>query len=898
MDIETIYSLSCGAQFFRADLHIHSYGASYDVRDSSAHPENVVQTATSEGLAIIAIADHNEIRNVRTAVAAGATHGILVIPAVELSAPEGHLLCYLPTADALERFFNRVTIAGRGTPECRCQTGTMECLNLVRANGGFAILAHVDSKGAFEENLPRFTPAKLDILCHAALLGIEVTRADSDIRYTDDDTNVDRRNAAQIRIERQKLGSRQYLARVLNSDAHTVAAIGRNARNENRITRYKMETPSFEGLRIALEEADTRVRIEDEIPRDVPIVQGVSFEGGFLTGQSIHFNPNLTCIVGGRGSGKSTAFEAIRLLGDYGPPEAGSVIDSDVWPDLLALFYRDETKETHFLSRAKEGELENVTDPVTGPTGFSIESYRQGETHTISKKAQGDPLALLTFLDRLVSVEESIEAEDAARTALNDLTPELTKAKKFVADIPGCERDQKLKRDQLERLKKDRGEEIIKLQQRLEAERRTRNAISSALIDLKGAISHDDVTAIAKGIREAVQNEKFEIGAPEVAAIVKDTTNYEASVLGVESSLKKLTDDYSSRVQAQITAWKAKETKTSEAIDNKKRELLAAGIRLDMPFIQKLVTDEAALSDRLGKLKTWVPHLHQLERNRLDLLKNRWIARSKVATIRSAFASKASEALKGTMSDIFVSLKYEENSLCPEGERLLIEAMGWRTLQQLKAAALMNQLTLPVLLDCAKRKDTKPIVALRNAQGASVFQQNEVEILFERLAEFDLRSQLEAAAVYDTPRLSVTKRVTSPDGREKFIPREFKRLSLGQQQSVLLALMLSSESRAPLIIDQPEDNLDSEFIYKTLVPVIRRAKERRQVIVVTHNANIAVLGDAEQIVVLKATNELSTIMSRGSIDEPNTREAACSILEGSREAFERRARIYGARVPA
>ena len=96
-----------------------------------------------------------------------------------------------------------------------------------------------------------------------------------------------------------------------------------------------------------------------------------------------------------------------------------------------------------------------------------------------------------------------------------------------------------------------------------------------------------------------------------------------------------------------------------------------------------------------------------------------------------------------------------------------------------------------------------------------------------------------------------------------------------------------------MIIDQPEDNLDGEFIYKTLVPVIRSAKERRQIIVVTHNANIAVLGDAEQIVVLKATSEKATIVARGSIDEPVTNKAACTILEGSVEAFERRARIYG-----
>jgi ABC-type lipoprotein export system ATPase subunit len=897
VELETLTSMSCGAKFFRADLHIHSFGGSHDVTDARATPESIITAAVNDGLSIIAIADHNEIGNVRRAVAAGEAAGLLVIPAVELSAPEGHLLCYLPTADALETFFNRLSIAGRGTAECRCQTGTTACLNLLEEHGGFAILAHVDGPGSFEENVPRFTPAKLDILCHGALLGFEVVRADGDILYTDADTNVDRRGAATTRAEKLKLGSRQFLARVLNSDAHTLNAVGRNARSEKRITRYKMEAPSFDGLRLALDEADTRVRIEDEIPRAVPMVQGVAFDGGFLDGQSIHFSSNLTCIVGGRGSGKSTAFEAVRLLGDYGDPESGSVIDSDVWPDLVALFYRDETNQTHILSRAKEGPLENVEDPVLGTSAFPMESYRQGETNTISKRAQDDPLALLTFLDRLVSIEEAIEAEDGTRTALNELTPELVKARKNVADIPGCERELALKRSQVDRLKKDKGEEIIKLQQRLEAERRTRSAIGAALAELKGATSQEAIKTITQGIRDAAQG-SFEIGAPEVAAILTDTAAYESKVTGVEAGLIKSTNEYRVSVQAQIDTWKGKEAKTAEDIEKKKKELLAAGIRLDVPFIQKLVSDEAALTERLRKLLTWKPHLADLEKKRVELLKARWAARSRVAGIRAAFAAKASNALRNTLSDIFVSLKFDESALCPEGERLIIDTMGWRTLQQLKAAALINDLTLPKLLDCVKRRDAKPIAALRNAQGNPVFQQGEIDVLLERLAEFDLITQLETAAVHDAPRLNVTKRVTGDDGTDRFIPREFRRLSLGQQQSVLLALMLSSESRAPLIVDQPEDNLDSEFIYKTLVPVLRLAKERRQVIVVTHNANIAVLGDAEQIVVLKATNERATITSRGSIDEPVTREAACAILEGSREAFERRARIYGKRPEA
>src|SRR5690606_1723957 len=111
-----------------------------------------------------------------------------------------------------------------------------------------------------------------------------------------DDTNTDRKNAAKERIRRLGLGSEQYLARILNSDAHSVNAVGRNANRDQRITRYKMESPTFEGLRLALKTADTRVRIEEGLPAVVPIVRGAQFQGAFLDGEAIHFSPNLTCI--------------------------------------------------------------------------------------------------------------------------------------------------------------------------------------------------------------------------------------------------------------------------------------------------------------------------------------------------------------------------------------------------------------------------------------------------------------------------------------------------------------------------------------------------------------------------------------------------------------------------
>jgi len=173
-----------------------------------------------------------------------------------------------------------------------------------------------------------------------------------------------------------------------------------------------------------------------------------------------------------------------------------------------------------------------------------------------------------------------------------------------------------------------------------------------------------------------------------------------------------------------------------------------------------------------------------------------------------------------------------------------------------------------------------------------MFSSGDANDIIEKLKETSVKYALEQCDIDDLPRLTVSRQVDDGAG-QKFVQRDFAQLSLGQQQSVLLALILSSDSTRPLIIDQPEDNLDSEFIVQTFVPVLRRAKERRQVIIVTHNANIAVLGDAEQLIVLKSTSDKSRVVSRGSIDDPVARESACKILEGAREAFTRRAKIYG-----
>jgi DNA repair ATPase RecN len=890
MDTESILALSQGAKFYRADLHIHSFEGSHDVTDKSATPEQIVATSLAEGLSIIAVTDHNEIINVPRAVKAAEGKNILVVPGVELSMSDCHLLAYFPTYELLEKFFGSLSIADRRAKTCRCQTGMIDCLNKVAEYGGFAVLAHVDAEAGLEKAMPTSTPAKIDILCHKAMTGIEVIRADSPIHYSDRDQDASRKQIGRLRQTRLKQGSRQFLARVLNSDSHTIASLGRNAKGDRRVTRYKMESPSFDGLKIALRDADARVRIEEEIPPTLPTILGIGLDGGFLPGLAIRFSRNLNCIIGGRGSGKSTTFEALRLLTGENPNN--TVVDSDVWPDEVTLIFEDEAGQRHIFGRTKDGTLQNLSDPIDGPDRFRIESYGQGETHNISQRAQDDPLALLTFIDRLVDVETWLAIEDVSRTELNELRPEIEKAEEKVASIPETERQLKLKRSQLKTFKDKEGEAVIKLQQRLENERRYRSNIIVALKELPNATDQSKIGQIADRIKTAAE-ETPEVGAAEFASIVTATDSYKTTVDGVAGSLRGKTDAYVSQIFGLLETWKSKETQTLAEIESKKRELTAAGIRLDMPFIQKLVGDESRLTQNLGILNKWKPHLKELNTKRADLRRKRWEARARVAATRSAFAQKASLALSQSLGDLQVSLKFTEGACAPDAERLIVEAMGWRTLQHLKARALIEDLTLQALLVAVDRHDTKVLLNLKSADGKPVFSSAEADSLLEKLSERQLRWDLETCAVHDLPRLNVTKAYSDKTGNPAHVTRDFKKLSLGQQQSVLLALMLTSESTAPLIIDQPEDNLDGEFIYQSIVPVLRQAKERRQIIIVTHNANVTVLGDAEQIIAMKATNDKGLISSRGSIDDTLTREAACSILEGSREAFDRRAQIYG-----
>jgi ABC-type lipoprotein export system ATPase subunit len=853
-------------------------------------PSAVVTKALANGLAMVAITDHNEISGVAEAVSAAAGTSLVVIPGVELSTSDGHLLCYLPTLDALQRLHAQLSLADRGTANSRCKTSLLDCIEKASELAGFCVLAHVDGGKGFEVEVPGNAPHKVDVLKHKGLLGIELKNAATAISYGPNDPDVGRRQIGTQRATALGLGSRQFLARVLNSDAHSLATVGTNASGKNRVTRYKMQSPSFSALQMALLDAEVRVRIEDEIPFAVPYVLGMHMEGGFFAGTTIRLSKNLNCIIGGRGAGKSTALEAIRLLSADGGN--AYMLDSEVWPTEVDLFWKDAAGIVTALNRVTGNSVSNISDPLDGTTKFDMDCFGQGDAATISKSAERDPVALMRYLDKFINLAAARAEEDQAREDLLLSHQAIEKAKQQVGLIPTWDQRLKVANAQLTALETAKAKDVIALQRQLSDEKEQRTQIVTHVKSIRECVNSNDLPEEIRRLL-TIRPVAGATKSQELQAILDAVSSFEAAVNIYRSELSAHYSQLAGTVQTNLTQWKTRDQAAAEEIEQKRKALEDQGIKLDMGFIQKLANDAAAAKQTLATLDTWKKELQRLEAERKSILQLRWTARSKMSTLRTAFASRASTVLGSALKDLTLNLKYTSDGYSPDAENLISSTMGWKTVQVPRAAIIVRQLTVPKLIDAIRNQKSQSLTSLQSAPNVAAFSKSEADAILVKLNTPELLHALERIQIDDLPKLTVTKMLQMPGQPPKPRIRDFTQLSLGQQQSVLLALMLSSDRAQPLLIDQPEDNLDSEFIYSTLVPVLRRAKERRQIIVVTHNSNIAVLSDAEQIVVLKSTSDKATITNRGSIDDPGTRDAACEILEGAPEAFRLRSKLYG-----
>jgi ABC-type multidrug transport system ATPase subunit len=892
--------LHAGAKFLRADLHIHSYGVSSDVEDAGMTVPGIVQAAAERGLDLIAITDHNAIDSVSDLLDATSTTAIAAFPGTEITTAEGHVLVYFPpdAYDAFSAWFARLDFKKDSNGDRHTLTPIHDLLKQVEEAGGLAVPAHIGRPNTGFTT--RVSAQTIEAVVTSPFLhAVEIDAHHEGKWYSamDDGDGSSQRKAV---LQRREAALGDYrgsrLAKLLFSDAHSVDMVGRDRHGQERLTRIKMGEPTFDAFRTALADPEARIKLEADLPADYPRITGVRLLGGFLDQQEIALSPNLTCLIGGRGAGKSTLLESIRCTCLSSESELDEQPNS---PETVQLIYRDSYGHDHYLKRDVARATYELTADGAVETTIPIEGYDQDRIAAITRGYQDDPRLLLDFLDQFVDVESAsdeinarvadLEANARASAPLLDAPSKLSQAQKQLKDT----------RLKLTAMEGSNLKDALEWRRRLQRERQVRGELEERLREMADTVDRLDVEIDLRRIAEAAEIDDLS-NTPSARVLLGDDGG-SGLVATVETLAQELRDwrqegrnhliAAKSEITAAIVKWNDREHEIEGKVQAVLEQLRTKGIKPDLTELNRLTTAEANTVKTIRNLDRDVKKLAELAKQRSSLLSDYQSARARRFQLRR----HAMAALTGQLNDAFdefkVKLGFQEGLLVDKYFRTVRAATNGRFLRNNRLMNLCRTIDPISLAEVLHKNNVNKLLALTDDADNPYFATaDEASEFADALRKQGLAS-LEQVDIDDLPEISLTEDIGG-DPRKV----DFAHLSFGQKASILLGALLFSSDQSPLIIDQPEDHLDSQFISRTVVRVLRRVKEKRQVIIATHNANITVLGDAEQIVPLQGYQGKGHIRDVGSVDAEKTRSRACEILEGGESAYRRRGEMYGLAV--
>lgn len=884
-----------GARFYRCALQVnpHHYGGTFRGQptdgDAISHARAIVDKAVELGIEVLAITDHNDVSGIAAFRAAAGSRSIHVFPGFELSSSEGvHLLClYPPDVDDIQlgRFLGELGIRGTNPSSDLANQTFTEVLEVVRSQGGIAIAAHALNDGGLFKVLSG--RARIRAWQDENLLAIQIPGLiqdlPQDIRPFVENRNTDYR--------RSHAPEDSLAVAVVNAkDIVKPEQLGGRAAT----CWIKMQEVTIDGLRQAFLDPGSRIRLnprEGEFQPDEHMeIVTVAWEGGFLDGVTVHLNPNLNVLIGGRGTGKSTVVESIRSALGLEPigDEARKAHDG-----IMRQVLRNGTKISLRVRVQRPGVREyrierTIPNPplVREATGEvlhrapadilpRVEAYGQ---HEISELARS-PGKLTRLLDRFVERDESLSRRKASvkrdldrnRRALNDARAEVKSIEERLAALPGLE-------ETLERFQEVGLEERLQEQSLLVREERVIDSIPQRLAPFREALDilrRDlpiDLTFLSERALEELP------GRDILSQANKALTDLGKEVGRISDSLEQALEGADHGIEQVRTTWDVRRQQVQAEYERILRELQKSRVDgEEFIRLRRQIEELRPLQERLVVLQRLAKE--HADQRRTLLAEWEDIKASEFRTLDEA-ARKVSNKLRNRVQVEVTGAGNREPLF-----QMLRDEIGGRMSEAIESLRNAPDLSLPQFVDACrsgagtlrKTYDLTPSQAERLASGE--------DHVFMRIEELEL---MPTTAI----RLN-----TAPAGAPPAW-QSLEDLSTGQKATAVLLLLLL-ESGAPLIVDQPEDDLDNRFITEGVVPRMREEKQRRQFIFSTHNANIPVLGDAELILGLSAAGDADSGRARispehsGSIDSRTVRELVEEILEGGREAFETRRRKYG-----
>lgn len=686
----------------------------------------------------------------------------------------------------------------------------------------------------------------------------------------------------------------------------------------------KLALPTAESIRQAMLAPDSRIRHEEPKLPNVVITRVIIEGATYLENGEYVFNQQMNSIIGGRGAGKSSLLEYIRFALGCSALDGKDAqdIDTKATKRMRSMLENTLSKQdgkvsvnvllngapvsitrsiatSKFIQVIGDGHESNST-PEEVVKLIPVQPFRQGELSDLARDEMANRLLELVTANAKDELEEieilfKKNAQQLSETLAKAVR--LTSARQRKAQL---ETEIKLARSQTESLQKMLGTDVqrqysaISDHEKYLDEEQNIVEIKNALVKSKLNLNVEFL-ALGESLTRMVEKRPF-IDLEELKRIYgliaknlpitdkPDQVFVEGTLPELKEHVSQVFGKLLSEIDQAITEWEILLKKHQNDYDTQKKEMVGQQdllVRLEdlNAKLKKASSDLEGASADEQEFKTAEEDLLALRKERRELherLVNTVKAQiDTIVTKSSKLArgelskqwdySEADTAIRAVLDlpmlrekrieDLMGHVKSSDKPL-DEWERLLNELLSLVKWKEGVAISGINAPETPLLM--------------------SALEEAFMEKLYTSISSDRVAGALRAVL---RPQVNIYQR---RDGSEI----EFKQASQGEQSATLLNILMN-QSRGPLIIDQPEEDLDNKII-NDIIKTIRRTKDDRQLIMSTHNANIAVNGDSEFVIELSLGKKITT----GAIDEPDIREAITTTMEGGKEAFELRRKKY------
>lgn len=852
---------SNGSIWVRFDCHLHTR-ADKEFKYSENENEYItkyIEKLKAEEIEVGIITNHNkfDIDEFKALKKKANKENIFILPGVELSVNDGsngiHCLIVFNPDEWLENGNNYISqfiiesFAGKANYENENGRSndnlitTIEKLNKYNKDY-FIILAHVEQRSGFFEELDggRIQEFSKHKLFRKNILAFQkVTKYDLSVWNQWFDNELP--------------------AFVEGSDPKKIDEIGKGEKSYIKIGDY-----NFEAVKFALQDKDFRVKKEKPIIEN-GYIKSISFDGSSckLDGQTIEFSSSMNNLVGVRGAGKSSIIEAIRYGLDL--PFGNNSIDISYKNELVKQLLGSAGKITikiknsdgkeftvdrvfnHALEIKLDGELRNLNTSLIlkKPLYFGqkdLSNYRDDFENDLISKLIGD---------KTKDIEQKIDVKK------QEIRIQLENIKKY---------------DNLENKKEEVNQKIEELNLKIE-EFKKHNIEEKLKKQIEFDKDNSNFTNIIKDLQDFRNDVNSFLSSYEDGKFFDNLKNYQSTenqdifkelykiidiskqnFLDISNQLKQLLDSFKNINSVNIS-FKDKYKAFKDEFLRIQREInLPNNLRADdfinytkMLNSQKLMKNEIEKSfekklENDKNLKKLLSELNELYREEFKIIDE--------------------EVKKINESQESISIKSEFKANKNEFDKFLRNVFS--------GSGLMKN-----DYDMLTSNYIDPIAIYEDFENISLGG-NKLLVFKERF-----KDSLASMLTYKVPnKIDIF-----------YNGKELAKHSLGQRASALIIFILTQKDNDVIIIDQPEDDLDNQTIYKEVIKELIKLKSKTQFIFATHNANIPVLGDCEQIVVCDYEEKKINI-EMGSIDNHNIQQKIINIMEGGKDAFNKRREIY------